>query len=165
MLLSAFAVAADALARRWPYLYPAVLALFLLPVPWAIVAMNPPKSLVTNPQYVKALKVWVGTLPYYPGIQQVPAWVEPNNNLVVGTPDLTVGWLREPAKEGKLPPRKKLDPFAATTAPLQFGRVNQSEPRRPTWPVAPTPTPSPSLPTWGTSGSPNPPSRCRWATV
>jgi hypothetical protein len=119
MGLPLLAVAGDALIRRWRYLSPVIFALFLIPVPWAVASLTPRG--LPNGAYYRSLKAWVSTLPTVPGFNQVPAWVEPNSTSAFGTPDLTVGWLREAARQGKLPAPGKINPFAATEVPIQLG--------------------------------------------
>ena len=118
MALPLFAVAGDALIRRWRYLAPVVFVAFLLAVPWNISQLTP--SGLTGPKYYSDLRTWIGTVPTLPALAHVPPWVEPNTSLL-GTPDLTVGWLRRAEREGKLPPPGQINPFAASLIPIQFG--------------------------------------------
>ncbi len=118
MALPLFAVAGDALIRKWRYTAPLVLILFLLPIPWDIPQLNP--TGITGPAYYRALRTWVATVPTLPALAHVPAWVEPDIS-IIGTPDLTAGWLRQASRQGKLPPPGKLDPYAASLVPIQFG--------------------------------------------
>jgi hypothetical protein len=119
MALPLFALAADALARRWRVLTPALFAVFLLPVPWSINQL-PPKGLL-GATYYKNLQNWVASVTHLPEFKQVPGWVEPNGHSLVGQPDLTVGWLRSAARQGKLPARQVMNPLTRTVAVVQLG--------------------------------------------
>jgi len=119
MILPILAVAGDAVIRRWRVAAPLVFALFLIAVPWNISSLR--TTGIVGPAYYRSLRTWVGSLPYYPGFDRVPAWVEPNSVSAFGTPDLTVGWLRQAARDGRLPPRGTIGPIGQTIIPVQLG--------------------------------------------
>ena len=122
LILPALALAIDVLARRWKVATLA-LALVLIAVPWNVSALSHglPKG------YFDGLEAWVATAPTYPGIAKVPAWVEPNQT-ILGTPDLTVGWLRQAAADHKLPAPQQLKGLAAADLPLQLGVAQRGGP-------------------------------------
>jgi hypothetical protein len=119
MTLPALAVAADAISKRWRVLTPVVVALFLVPVPFNAVGFG--DSTVLTPATYTANRDYVAALAKSPLIDQVPAWVRPNQTLT-GIPGVTVGWLREAARRGELPSdTNALHPLIAQLIPLQLG--------------------------------------------
>jgi hypothetical protein len=102
--LPAIAVAADAIARRWPLMFPFGIVLFLLPIPWSIDGartQNP--NLLGDPTVVAVVDA-----PEFAG-------VDPDTVLVArsGRAALTLGWLQQAAAEGKIP---EMDPDARAKA-------------------------------------------------
>lgn len=119
MTLPALAVAADALSRRWRWTAPLVLAAFLVPLPFNVIAFgdNP----VLSAAGFRGIRNFVTTLPDNPLVRQVPPWVRPNEGLL-GQPDMTVGWLLEADRRGELPdPAEPMYPLTAQVVPIQLG--------------------------------------------
>ena len=118
MVLPILAVAADALMLRWRPLIPVVVVLFLLPALGNISLLGADAGL--GPGYYRTLETWIGSLPHYRDFDKVPAWVTPNDT-VLGTPGVSVGWLRRAEKQGKLPPPQQLDPPTLSAVAIQLG--------------------------------------------
>lgn len=118
LTLPAIAVAADAVARRWPRSMPLVLLVFLVPVPFNVVAFG--DDPVLTRQFYENERVDIASLPASPLARQVPPWVRPNES-IVGQPGMTVGWLLEARRNGDLPPAGPPRPNAVLTTPLQLG--------------------------------------------
>jgi hypothetical protein len=119
LTLPGLAVAVDAIARRWRWATPALVVLLLVPVPFNVAAFgdNP----VLSRENFALLRNYVATLPANPLVREVPPWVRPNQGLV-GTPGMTVGWLLEADRDGKLPaPTGPMNPIVAQTVPIQLG--------------------------------------------
>jgi hypothetical protein len=126
LMLPAIAVGADAIARRWPRATPALLALFLVPVPFNAAQFE--RDPILNRQYFEAERTYIAGLPEHPLTAQVPPWVRPNHTLF-GQPDMTVGWLRQARREGALPPHQDLPPAADARLRLQLGvAMSEDEP-------------------------------------
>jgi hypothetical protein len=118
MALPLFAVAGDALMKRWRVLAPVVFLVFLLPMPWAATSLEP--SGVFGPAFYQHLEGWISYAPYFPGIKSVPSWVQPDTS-ITGPAGMTVGWLRTAAKQGKLPPPEPISPLTRTYLTMQLG--------------------------------------------
>lgn len=118
LTLPLLAVAADALARRWPRALPAVCALLLLPIPFNATQFGT-DGLLTD-EYFQAARRYVSGLADLPIAAAVPDWVEPNDQ-IVGQPDMTIGWLRGAESEGTLPDEEPLDILQRAMAPLHLG--------------------------------------------
>ena len=119
MALPLFAVAGDALIRRWRVLTPVVFAAFLLAVPWSIKELPPGAGL--GPAYYKSLQNWAASVTYLPQFKEVPDWVQPNGQGIISEPGATVGWLKSAARQGKLPPRQTMNPLTQTVTLVQLG--------------------------------------------
>jgi hypothetical protein len=91
MTLPALAVAADALARRQPLLFPVVLALFFAAIPGNVDALH----LVTPTD-----RHLIFSLPRDPTATRVPRAVRPDP---ISAPWVTIGWLLDATKAGRIP--------------------------------------------------------------
>jgi hypothetical protein len=119
MTLPALAVAADALSRRWRWTTPFVAIVFLLPLPFNIVAFG--DDPILSPANFRGIRNYVATLPDNPLIHDVPPWIRPNETLL-GEPDMTVGWLLDADRRGELPsPTGPMNPLVAQIVPIQLG--------------------------------------------
>jgi hypothetical protein len=119
MALPAFAVAADALSKRWRWSTPLVVAVLLIPLPFNIVAFG--DDAVLSPASFRGIRNYVATLPDNPLTGQVPPWVRPNETLL-GQPDMTVGWLLNAQRNSELPePTGPMAPLIAQLIPIQLG--------------------------------------------
>lgn len=121
LTLPALAVAGDAIARRWRYLTPVVLALFLIGIPGNIAHFEESPY---NGNYFAQQRQIIFGVGRAEMAAEVPEWVAPEPSL---TPDVTVGWLRDAIAEGKVP-----DPLPPTPQdanwPLRLGVAHVHEP-------------------------------------
>lgn len=114
------AVALDALVRRWPRALVPILALLLLPIPFNVARFGDDELL--TPSTFAMMKTYITTLPHHPLTQQTPPWVRPDDQSVLGFPDMTIGWLLAADREGKVPdPVEPLHPLTETLLPIQLG--------------------------------------------
>jgi hypothetical protein len=92
--IPALAFALDTLARRWRAVFPVSFVLLLLPLPWSIDQARHPNRNVVGDETVVALVDM-------DGLQDVPPErvVAPQS----GRAQLTLAWLRQAARDGKLP--------------------------------------------------------------
>src|SRR5207248_655554 len=97
LLLPALAVAADALVRRWRGFVPVVLALFLIGIPGNIATID---NNFFSSAYFANYQQMVRSLPRMALAARVPADVRPD---LVNGPWITVGWLLEGARSGRIP--------------------------------------------------------------
>jgi hypothetical protein len=97
LVLPALAVAGDALARRWRYLAPAVIVLFLLGIP---ANMTKTTDALPKAQATREYRRLIESLPRSKIATQVPRSVRPDPN---NAPAVTIGWLIDSAKSGRLP--------------------------------------------------------------
>jgi hypothetical protein len=127
LTLPMLAVAGDALVRRWPKALVVVCGLFLLPIPFNATEFRSDELL--TPDYFRNMRRFTAGLAQEPLAAQAPPWIEPNLS-IVGQPDMTLGWLLEAEREGKLPTAEPLDAFQRYMLPLQLG-VAEVDPRGP----------------------------------
>jgi hypothetical protein len=102
LLLPALAVAADALARRQRVLLPVVLALLVVGIPGNIAAVRrdlPPA------RYFRAYRQMIVSLPRMSLATAVPGSVHPEPNQA---PTVTVSWLLDALRSGRLPKPRAL---------------------------------------------------------
>ncbi len=115
LLLPALAVAADALVRRWRGFVPIVLALFLIGIPGNIATID---DNFLNSTYFTNYQQMVRSLPRMALAGRVPTDVRPD---LVNGPWITVGWLLEGARSGRIPA-----PRAPTTSERATNRLRLS---------------------------------------
>jgi hypothetical protein len=117
LTLPALAVAADAVARRWRILAPAVLALFIIGIPGNL------RELADRPDGLSAsggsYRRLVLSLPRLPVAQEVPRWVG-----LPGVPffprAITIGWLLDGVASGRIPDPGRIDSIDAATWTLRL---------------------------------------------
>jgi hypothetical protein len=97
LLLPALAVAADALSRRWRALAPLVVVLLLVGVPGNIAAID---DNFFGAAYFANYEQMIRSLPRADLARQVPRDVRPD---LVNGPWITVGWLLDGARSGRIP--------------------------------------------------------------
>jgi hypothetical protein len=120
LCLPALVFAANTILQRWRWTTPAMFALFLVPAPLNALQFNQFDNGVNNPAFYQRLIAFVTGVANSPLLEKTPAWVRPNASLV-GMPDMTVGWLAEAKKEGKLPDPIPMGAPAKTQLPVQLG--------------------------------------------
>jgi hypothetical protein len=118
----AIAVAADAVARRWPVTIPAVLVVLLIGVPGNvdIVANHKGPGRESRPE--KDLYLAAAHLDLPP---TVPGWARPDPFL---TPDLTLAWLQEGAADGRIPRPAEIAPSLAEVVRFRLSLQQIPEP-------------------------------------
>lgn len=102
LILPILAVAAQAIARRWRVLTPALVALFLLPIPFNLGAFDPPvfdKGYMDNRRYILTTAVRM------PFAHQVPRDVQPVPD-PYSSDGVTIGFLLTAEANGDLTPSK-----------------------------------------------------------
>jgi predicted lipoprotein with Yx(FWY)xxD motif len=106
MALPAIAVAADAIARRWKFLLPVVLAPLMIGIPGNLQALANPKGLL-DPQFQAAYRKSVLSLVSVPTAYAVPRSIQPDRIIKVFQPGeqygYTIGWLLDQRAAGRLP--------------------------------------------------------------
>jgi MFS family permease len=111
MTLPAIAVAAGAFAQRWRVLTPAAVAIFLIAIPGnidAIAPKGPQLFTVGQPGLMLAL-------PQSPFARRVPRSVVPNRSRAA---EVTIGWLLDGVRSGKIPQPSSTKPNDAAIATL-----------------------------------------------
>jgi uncharacterized membrane protein YqaE (UPF0057 family) len=99
MLLPAIAVAAEAVARRWRFLLPVVLALFLIGIPGNIEALNRTFGPYTA-AFQSGNKQFLMSVVALPIAREMERSYEPNGLI---DPGVSMGWLLEQRTNGRLP--------------------------------------------------------------
>ena len=99
LTLPALAVAADAIARRWRLLTPAVVWLLMIGIPWNVNQFN--DAFLLEKFMRRQEQVVIGAA-YSPKAAEVPDWVELDRGISTGG-YLTMGWLRSAKQAGKIP--------------------------------------------------------------
>jgi hypothetical protein len=134
LFLPALAVAGDALARRWRYLAPVVVVLFLVGIP-----ANLSKTTDTLPtaRASRDYRRMMESLPRSQLATQVPRSVQPDPN---NAPAVTIGWLLDGVKSGRLPGEGPRSPREEATDALRLSIAQTfGAPTRP--PCTPLQTP------------------------
>jgi hypothetical protein len=111
MTLPAIAVAADAVVRRWPVALPVVLVLLLIGVPGNIAAIDPSgrdRITLGSPTFIL-------TVPRSPFAPRVPRSVHPDPG---GAEDVTIGWLLDGVRSGRVPRPEETTPDDEARATL-----------------------------------------------
>jgi hypothetical protein len=114
LLLPPLAVAADALIRRWRALAPLVLGLFLIGLPGNIAETG---DAFVGKAYFANYEQMVRSLPYMTLAGRVPRDVRPD---LVNGPWITVGWLLDGARSGRIPATRTPTPNESTTNRLRL---------------------------------------------
>jgi hypothetical protein len=116
-VLPGLGLAADALIRRWQLLAPVLAALLVIGLPGSIQAFSSQYPSATLMGYSRDL---VLAMAHSPLLHKVPGSLEPEP---VAFPGLTVGWLRQADRDGKVPSSAAPVPLLAGTLPLRLGVV------------------------------------------
>jgi hypothetical protein len=124
LTLPALAVAADAIARRWRILTPAVVALLMLGIPWNANQFDDAPLLEKLMRRQEQLVIGAA---YSPMAAEVPDWVELDRSISTGG-HLTMGWLRSAKQAGKIPGPIPLDRATERQLELQVGLVPIEKP-------------------------------------
>jgi hypothetical protein len=114
LLVPALAVAGDALIRRWRILAPIVFALFIVGIPGNLASTGdsfPPHRFYAS--YEQTMR----SLPRIPLASRVPADLRPE---LVNAPAITIGWLMQAARSGRLPAPRASTPRERATADLRL---------------------------------------------
>ncbi len=114
LLLPALAVAADALIRQWRVLAPFALILALVGVPGNVAATG--KSFVGE-KYFAGYEQMVRSLPRMTLATRVPRDLRPE---LVNAPFITVGWLLDAARSGRIPAPRASTPQEQLTNRLRL---------------------------------------------
>jgi hypothetical protein len=118
MALPAIAVAADALTRRWRLLTPVVVALLLVGIPGNIDAITPKG----RDGFTLGSSKFMLELPRAPFANRVPRSLRPNP---VGAPEVTIGWLLDGVRSGRIPEPRNVTAASEAQATL-FILLHQS---------------------------------------
>ena len=114
LLVPPLALAADALLRRWRVLVPVVIALFLIGIPGNIGDANTyARSRKPNP----AVRNAIASIGRMSLAATLPSSFEPFSGSI---PALTIGWLRDAARSGRLPADHPLVPLQQSQYRLQL---------------------------------------------
>lgn len=114
LVLPAVAVAADALARRHRALFAVVLLLFFVGIPGNISQTSDP---FPNAVYFRRYRQTMLSLPRMSLAPRVPGSLQPEPN---NAPDVTVAWLLEGARSGRIPKTRTLTPTERLTNILRL---------------------------------------------
>ncbi len=114
LVLPALAVAADALARRWRVLAPLVLALFLLGIPGNVADAG--RTVGPAARYREQRRV-IGALPRMSLARDVPKSLNPTPTFGA---QVTVGWLLDGARTGRIPATGRPTPRQRATDALRL---------------------------------------------
>jgi hypothetical protein len=116
--LPAFGYAVSVLVERWRWMAPALVALFLIPIPWNIAAFgdDPPAPA----DYFQEVESIVANVAVSPDVARLPQsqLVDPNGATM---PRVTVGWLLGAERAGKLPPPGPLTPSESARLAVTLG--------------------------------------------
>jgi MFS family permease len=115
LVLPALAVAADAVARRWRVLAPAVLVLLLIGLPGNLWAFNEQRRRdeVLQAESTRLMLI----LPRMPIAHELPRWVRPEQRLAK---PVTLGWLLDGVASGRIPNPASFTRVDAATATLHL---------------------------------------------
>jgi hypothetical protein len=120
LIAPALAVAADAIARRWPVTLPVLCVLFVVGAPANLADLR--RAVPTgNHDLVAAI---AGT----PGLDRVPSNLRPLSDYL-GESGITVGWLRKRVASGQFDPAHDVPPDLAAEALRRVGLRVVSSPR------------------------------------
>lgn len=133
MLLPAAALAADRIARQWKALLPVVIAAFLVGIPGNVSSVN--KNIFPAKSYANERRV-VTSLPRLAIARSVPRDLHPTPFAA----EVTVGWLLDGAKSGRIPRPGKVTrlELADNTLRLSLEQLDAKRPRSPCRPLTST---------------------------
>jgi len=123
LVLPALAVGADMVARRWPLIAPALVALLLIGVPGNLSTTWNQTGLGRGDRVDRALFLAFASVPE---AGAAPDWVRPDPQ---SARTLTMGWLRKGVARGQVPRPSDIDPALAEEATF---RIALQPVRRPT---------------------------------
>lgn len=123
LALPAIAVAADAVARRWRVLTPAVLALLLVGIPGNVDTLLDRRR--ADRGFYFAYSRLILTLPRVPFADDVPRSVHPESRYTLRVP---LGWFLDEAAAGRIPEPATIRPEDEATASLVLALNQQPEP-------------------------------------
>jgi hypothetical protein len=113
MTLPALAVAADAFVTRWRPLLVVAIAFFVVGIPGNVRALSDGVDALTKIQ--QPFKQMMLALPRDPLARTAPRALHPENGTA---PQVTIGWLRDGVRQGRLPPPTRIT--AQTAATVRF---------------------------------------------
>jgi hypothetical protein len=125
LLIPALGVAAAAIFRRWRVLGPVVVALLLVGIPGNLDATS---DNFAPERYFDAYEHTFRTLPRMDLAKEVPRDVRPE---LVNAPWVTVGWLRDMARQGRIPrPERPSTPQETATHELRLSlqQLDEADP-------------------------------------
>jgi hypothetical protein len=114
LVLPLLAVAADALARRWRYATPVVLVLLLIGLPGNVAAVG---DNVGPAARYREYRRGVAALPRDPFARLAPRSLHPTPSFAA---EVTVGWLLDAARDGRLPDPPRSTPRQRATDGLRL---------------------------------------------
>ncbi|MGH8982904.1 MAG: hypothetical protein ACRDY6_03385, partial [Acidimicrobiia bacterium] len=127
LVLPALAVAADAVARRWRALAPAVLVLLLIGIPGNIDALLDERR--AGAGFHSQYRTLILTLPRVPFAHEAPRSLRPEPRYAKR---LTLGWLLDETAAGRIPEPANSTPADEATATLHLALQQQPGPPRTT---------------------------------
>jgi hypothetical protein len=127
LTLPAIAVAVDAIARRWRSLGPVVLVLLLIGVPGNARLLADPPAAVFNEDFERSYRRIMLAFPRVPVASKVPRSIEPDPNRSFA---VTIGWLRDGVRSGRVPDPGKLTPREQADATVRLAFVQTKRPKR-----------------------------------
>jgi hypothetical protein len=127
LVLPAIAVAVDAIAKRWPPLTPVLLALLLVGVPGNVGLLADPPAAVFSKDFQRTYRRFILAIPRVPIASNVPRAIEPDPNRSF---TVTVGWLRDGVRSGRVPDPGKLTAREQADATARLAFVQTKRPER-----------------------------------
>jgi hypothetical protein len=124
MVLPAFAFAADAIFRRWRFVGIAVVLLPLLGLPANVRDMHDFRKTYV---WVDAARQGILLAPRIPLAAELPRSVEPQG---LFAPGVTLGWLRDGVRSGRVPEPGPTTPNAVATITLKMALARTTKPVR-----------------------------------
>jgi hypothetical protein len=122
LALPAVAIAADAIARRWRLLFPAMLVLLLAGIPGNVHTLLQQRS--TERAMQLEYRRLILTLPRVPVAARVPPSMRPEQQLAK---PLTLGWLLDGVRSGRVPKPSNDTPVDRATASLHLALYQQPD--------------------------------------
>jgi hypothetical protein len=114
LLLPALAIAADALVRRWRACTPVVVVLLLIGIPGNVADIG--RNVGSAASYREYRRV-IGSLPRDPLAPTVPRSLHPTPSFAA---EVTVGWLLDGARDGRIPAPPRATPVQRVTDALRL---------------------------------------------
>jgi hypothetical protein len=117
MVIPAIAIGANAIARRWRVVAPAILAVLVVGIPGNLAKLEPNGFLnLYSAPFQIAFRQYIISIPTIPAAHEVPRSYQPSPFFA---PQLTIGWLLDQRAAGRLPDPGPLTP--RTVANLTLG--------------------------------------------